>query len=52
MHCGICRQTLIEFGEKIMVNKKGDASVATAAGLLSAVFTREKIKRYLKTNGV
>ena len=39
MHCGICRQTLIEFGEKIMVNKKGDASVATAAGLLSAVFT-------------
>lgn len=40
--CGICRQTLIEFGgdtKVIMANTKGDACVATATELLPAAFT-------------
>jgi len=49
--CGICRQTLIEFGEEIkviMANVKGDACVATAAELLPSAFT---CKSFLTENG-
>jgi coenzyme F420-0:L-glutamate ligase/homotetrameric cytidine deaminase len=40
--CGICRQSLIEFGEDIIVimaNAKGDAMTATLADLLPKAFT-------------
>jgi coenzyme F420-0:L-glutamate ligase/homotetrameric cytidine deaminase len=40
--CGICRQNLIEFGEEIiviMVNLRGDASMATVSELLPQAFT-------------
>ncbi len=40
--CGICRQSLIEFGEDIVVimaNEKGDAMTATVAELLPKAFT-------------
>jgi len=40
--CGVCRQTLIEFGEDakvIMANTKGDAEIATVEELLPAAFT-------------
>jgi coenzyme F420-0:L-glutamate ligase/homotetrameric cytidine deaminase len=40
--CGICRQSLIEFGEDIVVimaNLKGDAVTATVADLLPKAFT-------------
>lgn len=40
--CGICRQSLIEFGEDILVimaNCKGDALTATARDLLPRAFT-------------
>ncbi len=40
--CGICRQSLIEFGEDIVVimaNIKGDALMATVADLLPRAFT-------------
>ena len=40
--CGICRQSLIEFGEDIVVimaNAKGDALTATVADLLPKAFT-------------
>ncbi len=40
--CGVCRQTLIEFGEDIkviMANIKGDAEIATVEELLPAAFT-------------
>jgi cytidine deaminase len=45
--CGICRQSLIEFGEEvkvIMANTKGDAEIATVEELLPRGFTG----RYLK----
>ncbi|OPY53360.1 MAG: Coenzyme F420:L-glutamate ligase [Methanosaeta sp. PtaU1.Bin112] len=40
--CGICRQSLIEFGDEIIVimaNEKGDAVTATVAELLPKAFT-------------
>ena len=40
--CGICRQSLIEFGEDIVVimsNAKGDALTATVSDLLPKAFT-------------
>ena len=40
--CGICRQSLIEFGEDILVimaNMKGEAIIASAADLLPRPFT-------------
>ncbi len=46
--CGICRQTLIEFGEEIVVimaNLKGDAAMATAAELLPSAFTGKFLKK-------
>jgi len=42
--CGICRQSLIEFGEDILVimaNRKGKALTATAGELLPVAFTRK-----------
>ncbi len=42
--CGICRQSLIEFGKNIIVvmaNVKGDAVVATSSELLPMAFTVE-----------
>jgi len=44
--CGVCQQTLIEFGEDtkvIMANVKGDVCVATDAELLPAAFTGKYI---------
>lgn len=46
--CGICRQSLIEFGKDIMVimaNLKGDAVVATASELLPMAFTADCLER-------
>ncbi len=48
--CGICRQSLIEFGRDIiviMVNLKGDAVMATASELLPMAFTAECLERRL-----
>ncbi len=45
--CGICRQSLIEFGEDIIVimsNAKGDALTATLADLLPKAFTYNCLK--------
>jgi len=45
--CGICRQTLIEFGEDIfviMANLKGDAAMSTASELLPLAFTKSSLK--------
>jgi len=45
--CGICRQSLIEFGEDIIVimsNAKGDALTATLADLLPKAFTDKCLK--------
>jgi len=46
--CGICRQSLIEFGcdiKVIMANLLGDAVVATASELLPMAFTAECLER-------
>lgn len=46
--CGICRQSLIEFGRDIIVimaNLKGDAVVATASELLPMAFTSDCLER-------
>jgi coenzyme F420-0:L-glutamate ligase/homotetrameric cytidine deaminase len=46
--CGICRQSLIEFGgdiKVIMANLSGDAAVATASELLPIAFTAECLER-------
>lgn len=46
--CGICRQSLIEFGRDIVVimaNLKGDAVVATASELLPMAFTSDCLER-------
>lgn len=46
--CGICRQSLIEFGgdiKVIMANLKGDAAMATASELLPMAFTAECLER-------
>jgi coenzyme F420-0:L-glutamate ligase/homotetrameric cytidine deaminase len=46
--CGICRQSLMEFGEDIVVimaNIRGDAVVATAAELLPMPFTDVYMKK-------
>jgi coenzyme F420-0:L-glutamate ligase/homotetrameric cytidine deaminase len=45
--CGICRQSLMEFGEDIVVimaNGKGDALTATVADLLPRAFTGKCLK--------
>jgi coenzyme F420-0:L-glutamate ligase/homotetrameric cytidine deaminase len=45
--CGICRQSLIEFGEDIVVimsNAKGDTLMATVGDLLPKAFTGECLK--------
>ena len=44
--CGICRQSLIEFGDDVkvvMANRKGDAKIATVDELLPRGFTRDCI---------
>lgn len=46
--CGICRQSLIEFGRDIIVimaNLKGDAVLATASELLPMAFTADCLER-------
>jgi coenzyme F420-0:L-glutamate ligase/homotetrameric cytidine deaminase len=48
--CGICRQTLIEFGENIkviMANLRGEAAMATAIELLPTAFTGRFLKEEL-----
>jgi len=45
--CGICRQTLLEFGEEIkviMANARGEAEIATAGELLPRGFTGRSLK--------
>ena len=45
--CGICRQSLIEFGEDIlviMVNARGDAMTASVKDLLPRAFTSRCLK--------
>jgi len=42
--CGICRQSLIEFGEEIIVimaSARGEAVTATAGELLPMAFTKK-----------
>jgi cytidine deaminase len=44
--CGICRQSLIEFGDEIkviMANTRGDAEIATVAELLPRGFKRDHL---------
>ena len=51
--CGICRQSLIEFGgdiKVIMANLKGDAVMATASELLPMAFTADCLERKGTTN--
>jgi coenzyme F420-0:L-glutamate ligase/homotetrameric cytidine deaminase len=46
--CGICRQSLIEFGKDIIVvmaNPSGDAVVATASELLPMAFTSKSLAK-------
>ncbi len=45
--CGICRQSLMEFGEGILVimaNAKGQVLMATAGELLPMAFTKENLR--------
>ena len=45
--CGICRQSLMEFGKDILVimaNLKGDAVTATVSDLLPRAFTEKCLK--------
>jgi coenzyme F420-0:L-glutamate ligase/homotetrameric cytidine deaminase len=47
--CGICRQSLIEFGEDIVVimaNMRGDAAASTVGELLPMPFTDKYIKKH------
>jgi coenzyme F420-0:L-glutamate ligase/homotetrameric cytidine deaminase len=51
--CGICRQTLLEFGEEIrviMANTRGDAEIATVAELLPKGFTRKSLEQPRKAD--
>ncbi len=51
--CGICRQSLIEFGgdiKVIMANLKGDAVMATASELLPMAFTADCLEKKGTTN--
>ncbi len=51
--CGICRQTLLEFGEEIkviMANARGDAEIATVAELLPKGFTRKSLEQPRKAD--
>jgi coenzyme F420-0:L-glutamate ligase/homotetrameric cytidine deaminase len=51
--CGICRQTLLEFGEDIkviMANARGDAEIATVAELLPKGFTRKSLEQPRKAD--
>jgi coenzyme F420-0:L-glutamate ligase/homotetrameric cytidine deaminase len=53
--CGICRQSLIEFGEEIkviMANTKGDAEIATVEELLPRGFTGRSLERARKAGHV
>jgi coenzyme F420-0:L-glutamate ligase/homotetrameric cytidine deaminase len=49
--CGVCRQTLLEFGEEIrviMANARGDAEIATVAELLPKGFTKNSLEQSRK----
>lgn len=51
--CGVCRQTLVEFGEDIkviMANVRGDAEIATVEELLPKAFTRKCLERVRKAD--
>ena len=51
--CGVCRQTLMEFGEDIrviMANARGDAEIATVAELLPKGFTRKSLEQSRKAD--
>ena len=49
--CGVCRQTLMEFGGEIkviMANTRGDAEIATVEELLPKAFTRKSLEQARK----
>lgn len=51
--CGVCRQTLVEFGEEIkviMANSRGDAEIATVEELLPKAFTRKSLDQNRKAD--
>jgi len=51
--CGVCRQTLVEFGEEIkviMANTRGDAEIATVEELLPKAFTIKSLEQARKAD--